>query len=376
MDDDDMLMSGTMHAHVEFDVGFHTPVKCIDARRCNISPSISVPSSKKKRLFGGHVLGGVGMPISSSSPDVEVVDDRGFRKGFFDLGVSSYLSRYGPDVKPDISVIVASDPAYVDSPANSGASILSLANCGTPILLTVSPANCGILVKSPICRISPVISPSYDRESRLLDSKSICVALGCSDSVVAHGRCQSHIDELFDISALVLLSQEEPPLVVESQEPMVVQPSVGVAGPATVQNAGVSTPGVGDFLLMLPSDDVYVPAILDCEIDSLVNYSSDVEDSCKDSPGSCNIASGVCRFGDANGDELAAITAGGKRRSWRVEQWAHRAFDDWRLFRGYPVDKSIVDLSEAADTKPLVEMLVYFFLEVKKQDGELYNPCT
>jgi hypothetical protein len=220
------------------DVGFHTPAKCIDARHCSISPSVSVPSSKKKRLFGSHVLGCVGMSISSSSPDVEVVDDLGFRKVFFDLGVSSYLSRYGPDVKPDISIFAASDPAYVDSPANCGASVLSLANCGTPVLLTVSPANrstlvkspicrvspanCGTPVKSLICRVSPVVSPSYDRESRLLDSKSVCVASGCSDSVVAHGRYQSHIVELFDISALVLLSQEEPPLVVESQEPMVV----------------------------------------------------------------------------------------------------------------------------------------------------------
>ena len=40
------------------------------------------------------------------------------------------------------------------------------------------------------------------------------------------------------------------------------------------------------------------------------------------------------------------------------------------------MDKSIADLSEAVDTKPLVEILVYFFLEVKKQDGALYNPCT
>ena len=69
-----------------------------------------------------------------------------------------------------------------------------------------------------------------------------------------------------------------------------MQSSIGVADPATVQNAGVSAPGAQDFLLLLPSDDVYVPAIPDCEIDSLVNYSSDVEDSCNDSPNSCNIA--------------------------------------------------------------------------------------
>jgi hypothetical protein len=122
-----------------------------------------------------------------------------------------------------------------------------------------------------------------------------------------------------------LLSQEEPLLVVESQEPIAVQPSVEVANPTTVQNAGVSAPGARDFLFLLPSDDIYVPAIPDCEIHSLVNYSYNVEDSCNDSPDSCNIALSsfsVCQFGDANGDELVAITAGGKQKSWRIEQWA------------------------------------------------------
>ena len=134
-----------------------------------------------------------------------------------------------------------------------------------------------------------------------------------------------------------------------------------------MQNAG--TPSTQDFLLLLPFDDVYVLAIPDCEIDSLMNYSSNVEDNCNDSPDSCNIAlssSGVCRFGDADGDELPSIIASRKQKSWRVEQWAQRVFDEWHLFQGYLVDKSIVDLSKAVDTKPLVEMLVYFFLEVKK----------
>jgi hypothetical protein len=61
-------------------------------------------------------------------------------------------------------------------------------------------------------------SHEYDRdfdELNLLDSKPVCVALGCSDFVVAHGRCQLHIDEFFDISALFLFTQEEPLVVIE-----------------------------------------------------------------------------------------------------------------------------------------------------------------
>ena len=201
-----MLIFGTMRIQVEFDVGFHTPAKCINACRCSISPNVSVHSSKKKRLFGSHVLGGVGMSISNSSCNVEEMDDLGFWKDFFDLGVSSYLRRYGPNVKLDISIFAASDLAIVLNPAN----------CGTPVLLTVSPTNRGTPVKNPICRISPVVSPSHDHESRLVDSKSVCIASGCSESVVALGRCRLHIDELFNKLALVLLSQEEPLLVVES----------------------------------------------------------------------------------------------------------------------------------------------------------------
>ena len=91
-----------------------------------------------------------------------------------------------------------------------------------------------------------------------------------------------------------------------------MQPSIGVADLASVQNAGRSTPGAGDFLLMLPSNDVYIPAIPDCDIDILVNNSYDMEDDHVDSCNKALSSSGICRFGDANGDELAAIVAGRK----------------------------------------------------------------
>jgi hypothetical protein len=214
MDDDDSLMFGTMCPQIKLDVGFHTPAKCVDARHCSISPNMLVCSSKKKRLFGSHVSEGVGISISSSSPDVEVVDDPGSWKDFFDLRVSSYLHRYKPDIKHVISLVAVSDPVYVESVANCGTSVESLVVCGASV---ESPVVCGIYVESlVVCdtpikspatyRISLVVSPSHEHESSLLDSKPVCVASGCFDFVVARGQCQLHIDELFNISALVLLS--------------------------------------------------------------------------------------------------------------------------------------------------------------------------
>ena len=128
---------------------------------------------------------------------------------------------------------------------------------------------------------------------------------------------------------------------------------------------------------MLPSDDIYVHAFLDYELEDLVNKSSILED---DDANICNQASSSCSvsycFGTANDDDFVANAIGRKRRSWLVEQWAQRAFNKWPQFKGYLVNKLIVDLSEEVETKPLIEMLVYFFFEVKKQDSGFYNPCT
>ena len=57
-----------------------------------------------------------------------------------------------------------------------------------------------------------------------------------------------------------------------------------------------------------------------------------------------------------------------------MERWTVKAFDEWCEHHGYATVKSIVDLFEKVDVKPLINMVVYFFLEVKKQDGTLYNP--
>jgi hypothetical protein len=68
------------------------------------------------------------------------------------------------------------------------------------------------------------------------------------------------------------------------------------------------------------------------------------------------------------------VKNGGKRKSKHFENWAARAFDKWRLCKGYSIEKSIGDLSEEDDLHGFVEMLKKIFLQVRKIDGSLYPP--
>jgi hypothetical protein len=43
------------------------------------------------------------------------------------------------------------------------------------------------------------------------------------------------------------------------------------------------------------------------------------------------------------------------------------------MFHGFPIEKSIGELSEENDFQPFVDMLTKFILEVKKKDGSLYH---
>jgi hypothetical protein len=72
--------------------------------------------------------------------------------------------------------------------------------------------------------------------------------------------------------------------------------------------------------------------------------------------------------------ELENVRRGGVRRSEASERWATRSFEDWRRIRGLSVEKTIGELSEEADLKPLTNMMVQFMLETKKQNGDLYHP--
>jgi hypothetical protein len=49
--------------------------------------------------------------ISSISLDVEMINNPSTWKDPFNLGFSSYLRKNGPDVKPDLSIVVAFDPS-------------------------------------------------------------------------------------------------------------------------------------------------------------------------------------------------------------------------------------------------------------------------
>jgi len=67
---------------------------------------------------------------------------------------------------------------------------------------------------------------------------------------------------------------------------------------------------------------------------------------------------------------------GGRQWSSHFENWARKAFDDFRRFKGYSIELRIEDLSEAEDIIPLIDMLQLFMLQVAKRNGDLYPPGT
>jgi hypothetical protein len=75
-------------------------------------------------------------------------------------------------------------------------------------------------------------------------------------------------------------------------------------------------------------------------------------------------------------EDLGVVKAGGKRHSAKVEQWAAKAFDEWRTCRGHSTETSIADLSKEPDVQPFVDLLASFFLEVRKCNGIHYIPST
>jgi hypothetical protein len=80
------------------------------------------------------------------------------------------------------------------------------------------------------------------------------------------------------------------------------------------------------------------------------------------------------RFLDLNDEEVKNALVGGKRKSRHSEVWACNAFDEWRIYNGYSVEKSIADLSEEKDIRGFVDLLFKFTLQVRKSDGSLYPP--
>jgi hypothetical protein len=80
------------------------------------------------------------------------------------------------------------------------------------------------------------------------------------------------------------------------------------------------------------------------------------------------------RFRDLDDVEVNNVKTGGERKSKHCEKWAENAFNEWRKFQGYFIEKSIADMSEEVDVKPFVGMLYEFILQLTKTDGSLYPP--
>jgi len=80
-------------------------------------------------------------------------------------------------------------------------------------------------------------------------------------------------------------------------------------------------------------------------------------------------------FFEIDDKELENVNKRGQRMSKHVKLWAMNAFNEWRLFHGFNMAKSIVNLFENEGLiKDLVDMLSSFVLQVAKKYGSLYPP--
>ena len=53
--------------------------------------------------------------------------------------------------------------------------------------------------------------------------------------------------------------------------------------------------------------------------------------------------------------------------------WVAKAFDEWQLFHRHNILQSIVDHSEEKIVVPILDLLVQYFLKLKKKNKELYT---
>jgi hypothetical protein len=56
------------------------------------------------------------------------------------------------------------------------------------------------------------------------------------------------------------------------------------------------------------------------------------------------------------------ITIGGRCRNKQVNVSAQNAFEEWRVFKGFPTKHLIEKLFQMEDVKPLIGMLTMFML--------------
>jgi hypothetical protein len=72
----------------------------------------------------------------------------------------------------------------------------------------------------------------------------------------------------------------------------------------------------------------------------------------------------VC-FGELDEVKVKNALAGRTQKPRYSEVWACNAFDEWWLYNGYSIDKSIVDIPKEVDIRGLVDLLFKFILQVQ-----------
>ena len=150
-----------------------------------------------------------------------------------------------------------------------------------------------------------------------------------------------------------------------------VDPALVVSHAASISRVSESIPE------SIPTcEDLFHVFIPTCE--DLVIGSEDEYDSERDDGNLVvqQVPSVVRNFLPHNVKESTLVESGGRRRSKGTENWASNTFNEWRSFRGFPISKSLADLSELPDVKPLAAMLKDFFLECVKKDGTMYPPSS
>ncbi len=69
------------------------------------------------------------------------------------------------------------------------------------------------------------------------------------------------------------------------------------------------------------------------------------------------------------------MNKGGHKVNKHVELWVKNVLNEWNVFHGFNMEKSIFDLLEDEDSMMNLVDMFYFILHVPKKDGSLY-PLT
>jgi hypothetical protein len=73
--------------------------------------------------------------------------------------------------------------------------------------------------------------------------------------------------------------------------------------------------------------------------------------------------------------EINNMSKGCHKANKHVELWVKNVWNEWNVFHGFNMEKSIADLLEDEDSMMNLMNMFYFILHVAKKDGSLY-PLT